>query len=199
MPALVSPNEIAATLGVHATGVRRWLRQLAEEGHPSVPDHRLYERWTFSPEDAAQLVRLFRLQHRSMSRRQPTGQDMIVRFQGSEPLYVDFEDFIAFLDAIYRIYRLNADSGVFARAPSRPSLQRVVAGSPVDIQWVFEGARDVPGLAATIGLALLPLVTVLNNVLTGRATRRKLDAQTFAIRERGARQSPSRRSQGKGR
>lgn len=57
---VVTPNEMARSLGVTGLRLRNWLRDRAAAGDPRVGAHQKHERWEFDPALAAELMADFR-------------------------------------------------------------------------------------------------------------------------------------------
>lgn len=57
---IVTPNEIAATLGVSGLKFRNWLRAERKAGHPPLGNHEHRGRWQFTRREADQLVAEYR-------------------------------------------------------------------------------------------------------------------------------------------
>lgn len=57
---VVTPNEIAKTLGITGLDFRNWLRSQKASGHPLLAGHEHNARWEFSPADATQLTAEYR-------------------------------------------------------------------------------------------------------------------------------------------
>lgn len=181
----VTAPELARRLRVDAVALRRWLRDLADRRHPLTASHERYARWRFSNDEADALSEMFRSQ-RTRGTRPNSGRDLLVRFNGFEPAAAPFDEFLAFLEALFDVYRLADVRGSTLAQPPIPSLRRIKAGSPVDLEWVFEAVRDSPATVAAIAIAIQQLAKALNEVLDGRA-RRKLIASQAAASDRRSR------------
>ena len=122
--------------------------------------------------------------HRARRTSSYTGRDLVVRFNGFEPGAVPFDEFLAFLEALFDLYRFADVRDADIDQPPVPSLRRIRAGSPVDLEWVFEAARDSPVTVAAVAVAIQQLAKVLNEVLDGRARRKLIASQTAATDRR---------------
>jgi hypothetical protein len=164
--------------------LRAWLRDLAQRGHPLTVGHERYARWRFSRDEADALAEMFR-RERAPRTRSYSGRDLIVGFNGFVPASAPFDEFLAFLEALYDVYRF-ADVGDVPGMvrPPVPSLRRIKAGSPVELEWAFEAIRDSPATVAAVAIAIQQLAKALNEVLDGRARRKLVAAQAAATDRR---------------
>jgi TDG/mug DNA glycosylase family protein len=80
----VTPNEIACKLEITGLQLRNWLRDKWRSGDARFADHRINDRWSFSPELAAQLEQEYR--HERIGRRRgPGGSALSERTAASSP------------------------------------------------------------------------------------------------------------------
>jgi hypothetical protein len=61
---IVTPNELARTLGVTGLQFRNWLRAKKASGHPTVVGHVKHQRYEFTPAEASKLLAEYRAEHR---------------------------------------------------------------------------------------------------------------------------------------
>ncbi len=175
----ITAPELARRLRVDAVILRRWLRDLADRRHPLTASHKLYARWRFSRDEADALSEMFRSQ-RTRGTRSHSGRDLVIQFNGFEPAAVPFDEFLRFLETLFELYRSADMQNARLPGPPVPSLRRIRAGSPVDLEWVFEAVRDSPATIAVVAIAIQQLAKALNEVLDGRARRRLIASQTAA-------------------
>lgn len=176
----ITAPELARRLRVDPKALRRWLRDLATRGHPLTVGHERWARWRFSSDEADALAGMYERQ-RAQRTRSSSGRDLIIQFSGFQSSATPFDEFLTFLQALFDLYRsaeVPAEAGL--SEPPVPSLRRIKAGSPVDLEWVFEAVRDSPATIAAVAFAVQQIAKALNQVLDGRARRRLIASQTGA-------------------
>lgn len=180
MSDVVTPTGLAKDLDVGATALRRWLRHLAQTLYPTVRDHRPWDRWQFSPDEAADLRRLFLEQRAAARTRSPRRSRVAVRFQGSEAGDLRLGELVSFISAIDELFEVGLEPG----GPDvGPVVAHLVVGSPFDLQVVFP--PESGGLVGLAGAAVILryVVGIFNSILGGRADRAKTRAETKGLRD----------------